>query len=72
MSTKHTRTVGSDAFAPNGRLWSDIGPDLLEALQAAQQHLEFCGYGDKWERECATEEKLEELINAALAKAGVT
>lgn len=41
---------------------------LREALQAAQAHLDYCGYGDKWERECAAEEKLEEKINDALEK----
>lgn len=43
---------------------------LREALQAAQQHLEYCGYGDKWERECAVESNLEERINSALANQG--
>ncbi len=26
---------------------------LVAALKAAQEHLEYCGYGDAWERECA-------------------
>ena len=26
---------------------------LREALKAAQDHLDYCGYGDSWERECA-------------------
>ncbi len=38
---------------------------LHEALEAAAQHLEFCGYGDKWERECAEASKLGEQIEAA-------
>lgn len=42
---------------------------LLVTLQAASNHLEYCGYGDKWERECATAEKLEEKITAALEEA---
>ena len=26
---------------------------LHEALQAASDHLDYCGWGDSWERECA-------------------
>ena len=44
-------------------------PELLEALKSAQAHLEYCGYGDKWERECAREDKLSERISKAIAKA---
>lgn len=44
-------------------------PDLLAALKAASEHLDYTGYGDSWERECAREEKLEERINAAISKA---
>lgn len=39
---------------------------LTEALKAASDHLDYCGYGDKWERECAYEEKLPGQIEAAL------
>ena len=39
---------------------------LRAALQAAKEHLEYCGYGDKWERECAEASKLEEQIDEAL------
>jgi hypothetical protein len=42
---------------------------LLEALAAANDHLDYCGYGDKWERECAVAAKLEEKIAAALLAA---
>ena len=38
---------------------------LHKALQAASEHLNYCGYGDSWERECA--EGLEDQIDAALA-----
>lgn len=44
-------------------------PDLLNALQAAERHLEWCGYEDNYERECAREQKLEKRITAAIAKA---
>lgn len=43
--------------------------ELREALQAAADHLEYCGYGDKWERQCAVESKLPEKIDAALKRA---
>ena len=39
---------------------------LGEALQEASDHLDYCGYGDHWERECATEAKLPQKIEAAL------
>lgn len=39
---------------------------LHNALSDAQKHLEFCGYGDRYERECATEEKLPDKIEEAL------
>lgn len=42
---------------------------LLEALEAARDHLEYCGYGDSWERECAEESKLAEQISAAISAA---
>jgi hypothetical protein len=44
-------------------------PDLLEALKLAVAHLDYCGYGDKWERECAVESGLEKRLEAAIAKA---
>jgi hypothetical protein len=39
---------------------------LHDALVAASEHLNYCGYGDSWERECATEAKLPETIQAAI------
>jgi len=39
---------------------------LREALVAAKDHLEYCGYGDNWERECAEAQGLEKKIEAAL------
>ncbi len=39
---------------------------LVTALEAARDHLEYCGYGDNWEREGAIAQKLPELIDEAL------
>jgi hypothetical protein len=40
---------------------------LREALEAAQAHLEYCGYGDSWEREVS--QGLPQQIQAALNRA---
>ena len=47
----------------------ESAPYLLEALKEAQEHLEYCGYGDSWERECAYASGLPEMIDKAIAKA---
>ena len=39
---------------------------LYEALVLASEHLNYCGYGDSWERECAKEENLEVKIDNAI------
>lgn len=39
---------------------------LVHALSEARDHLDYCGYGDKWERECAKESGLQELIEDTL------
>jgi len=36
-----------------------------ETLILAQEHLDYCGYGDSYERECARESKLEDKIDDA-------
>lgn len=46
-----------------------LAKELRDALQAAQEHLNYVGYGDVWERDCARQSKLEERINAALERA---
>src|SRR5262249_21154797 len=43
---------------------------LLKALKAAKDHLDYCGYGDNWERQCAQAAKLEQTIDAAIEAAG--
>lgn len=45
----------------------ELVSQLFEALEAAESHLDYCGYGDAWERECAKQEKLQEKVEAALA-----
>lgn len=35
---------------------------LAELFQEALAHLEFCGYGDSYERECAREDKLPQRL----------
>lgn len=38
----------------------------LNLLKEATDHLEYCGYGDSWERECAVKDKLPERLNKFL------
>lgn len=42
---------------------------LVEGLEEASDCLDYCGYGDSWERECAYHNGSPEKIEAAL-KAG--
>lgn len=37
---------------------------LGTALQEAEAHLDYCGYGDAWERSCA--EELQQILAEAL------
>lgn len=48
-----------------------VARNLVEALIAAQSHLEYCGYGDRWEREYALTGPfpLDKEIEAALVNA---
>jgi len=48
-----------------------VNTQLLKALEMAKEHLEYCGYGDSWERECALtgEDPLDKKIDAAIAAA---
>lgn len=46
-----------------------IESSLYAALQNASFHLDYCGYGDRWERECAEEQGLRKVISAALNQA---
>ncbi len=40
---------------------------LREALEAARDHLNYMGYGDSWERECARADGLPDKIEKALS-----
>lgn len=42
-------------------------PILLEILKESQEHHDYCGYGDSWEREVAGD--LDERITAAITGA---
>lgn len=46
-----------------------LAKQLFEALLAASEHLDYCGYGDAWESECALTgpDPLDKKIEAALA-----
>lgn len=44
----------------------DVINVLLTTLKDAQAHLEYCSYGDNWERECARDAKLPERIAKAV------
>ncbi len=46
--------------------------DLTVALEAARDHLEYCGYGDSWERECARDSGLSKQIEDAILKGKMT
>lgn len=48
---------------------TQLEKNLFKALQLAVEHLEWTGYGDSWERECATFSKLPERLNTALQEA---
>lgn len=39
---------------------------LYKALKAAAEHLNYCGYGDSWERSVAEAAGLEKEIDEAL------
>lgn len=45
---------------------AELIKQLGEVLAAAQAHLDYCGYGDRWERGGAMQEKLPEKIQDAL------
>lgn len=42
---------------------------VVNALYSAEGHLNYCGYGDSWERECAEDSGLAKEISEALEAA---
>ena len=48
------------------RYCAPIMKSLYEALSAAEQHLDYCGYGDRWERECARDSGLIKQVDEAI------
>ena len=56
----HTESAARYAFM--------VAAEILELLTEAEQHLEYCGYGDNWERECADASKLPERLSTVIAK----
>ncbi len=75
VTKDETTPVAEVASAPlsevqkaNARLIA-AAPDLLEMLKEAYNHLDYCGFGDSWEREYAQKAKLDKRISAAIAKA---
>lgn len=42
--------------------------ELAALFEEAANHLEYTGYGDSWERECARADKLPERIQAMRAR----
>jgi thioredoxin reductase len=63
------RTEDLEAAAIELRRLHAVNEELLEALEAAVEHLDWVGYGDKWERECAHSAELPSKLECAIAKA---
>ncbi len=45
-----------------------MSKEELELFKELLHHMEYCGWGDKWERECADYSKLPERCDALVAK----
>jgi hypothetical protein len=43
---------------------------LVSALKKAHEHLEWTGYGDRYERECARAEGLPEMLESLVGSVG--
>lgn len=41
--------------------------EAMLLLAEARDHLEYCGYGDRWERECAREAELPQRLDAYIS-----
>lgn len=40
--------------------------EIIDCLEMAYEHLEYCGWGDNWERECAIHNKMPEQIEKSI------
>lgn len=41
---------------------------LIKLFKEMAEHLDYCGYGDSWERECAEAKNLPQRVGYMLAK----
>ena len=60
------RTANVEKVAQRRDQLQVVGKELFDALKQAQEHLDYCGYGDRWERECADAAKLPNVIQSAI------
>ncbi len=73
--TKKEKEVAAEAAAAREKMLASLSTDLERALyialEEAKDHLEYCGYGDAWERSCALEgeDRLDKKIENALEMA---
>ena len=42
--------------------------EVVEIAEALRDHLDYCGWGDSWERECAEADNLSGRADAAITK----
>ena len=47
---------------------TEVQKEFIKLFKDMAQHLDYCGYGDSWERECADERKLPERVDKMLEK----
>ena len=69
--TVRRRNIATAQRDADAEYYEPLIKEMYEALKAAEGHLDYCGYGDKWERECAYDSKLPETIDKALAKVDI-
>lgn len=66
MNVSAEDLVNAKASADTIRKLQEHNAKLHKALELAQAHLDWIGWGDKYERECARDSGLETLIEEAL------
>lgn len=78
--TRHVSAMTAEALHSKSAIAAELGfrdaeldrfrariAEVEGALKEAVDHLEYCGYGDSWERSCAFEARLPERLKAALS-----